>query len=123
MVERMFEPDAPSSGLSLETLQEFCRLAGTILGLVIVLLGCVFAVRLFGALYSGVTNPQESRQLIDSWSEVVGGKQTIIRVENVEYSVAKPLAVIILGGGTGAVGVDCVGNDVDGREDRLLDRG
>lgn len=100
MSHRMFEPDAPSAGLQLESIREGCRIAATILGVVVMLIGCVFAVRLFGALYSGVTNPEESRRLVDEWSNVVGGPETVIRIENVDYSIAKTLAIVVLGGGS-----------------------
>ena len=91
MDDREYEPTRSSEGLTLSSLREFFRIAGTVLGLGVILIGCVFAVRIFGALYSGITEPDDSRQMVAAWAEIVGGEEDLRYLEHVvEITTGSP---------------------------------
>jgi hypothetical protein len=76
------------------------RVAGTVLGIIIIIVGLVFAIMLFEQIYSTLKSPEGFDGAVRQWIPVVGGEDVEVEVEGRPVPVARLMAIVILGGGT-----------------------
>jgi hypothetical protein len=73
---------------------QFCfqvlRATGAVLGIIAMIMGLVYATRLFAAIFAALRAPESCQTLIGTWSTAVGGDA---------YHCAQIVAIAILGGG------------------------
>ena len=94
-----FEPAPASSDSFSSVLETGSRVVATFLGIVVILVGLWSALKVFGALYQGLTGPQGFAKTFDGWAKVVGGEKLNLTVNGITIPLAPVLAVIVLGGG------------------------
>lgn len=94
-----FEP-APASADSFNSVLETgSRVVATFLGMIVILVGLWSALKVFGALYQGVTGPQGFSKTFEGWVKVVGGEKLNVQINGNTIPLAPVLAVMLLGGG------------------------
>jgi len=89
-----------SFAASVEKLRDALRVIATLIGVIAVVVGFFFAMRLCAALYSGLAKPEKFNSAIDKWERTLGGEELDLVVEGKHYPLARPLAIALLGGGT-----------------------
>lgn len=89
-----------SFAASVEKLRDALRVIATLIGVIAIVVGLFFAIRLFGALYSGLAKPEKFDSTIDKWEMTLGGEDMDLIIEGRNYPFARPLAIALLGGGT-----------------------
>jgi hypothetical protein len=97
------EPAWVSDSRPLEGWHEGLRLAATLIGLGLMLIGFYFAIGLFGDIYSGLKEPERLTPFIESWEKVIGGKGLDITVAGQTYPASRVSAILVLGGGCWAL--------------------
>ena len=96
----MQEPDRQNMVATnpMETLHSLSRLLATLVGIVLIILGSVYAVKLFEAIYASIRNPAQMTGLVDHWTAMVGGEDAIdIKFADTHVKGARVLAIIIVG--------------------------
>jgi len=73
---------------------------GAIIGLVAIVIGFVYAVKIFGAVYSTLDSPEGFGKILDKWAEAVSGKARVKEVVGENVLTPKIIAIVVLGGGT-----------------------
>jgi hypothetical protein len=76
------------------------RVVATMLGFVVILVGLWMVLKIFGAVYDGVTAPQGLAPTFAAWTETVGGDKLKLTVNGSEIHLAPVLAAAMLGGGS-----------------------
>lgn len=90
-----------SAGLfSFESLHQVIRAAAGVLGVVIIVIGLVFAMRLFAALLGTLRNPEGIQPQVAQWATVLGGDELTVVIAGNKYPCGRIVAVIVLGGGS-----------------------
>jgi hypothetical protein len=89
-----------SFAASVEKLRDALRVIATLIGVIAIVVGFFFAMRLFGSLYSGLTEPEKVNSTIDRWEWTLGGRELDLVIEGKHYPLARPLAIALVGGGT-----------------------
>jgi len=85
------------SGVS--TLARFLRMAATVLGIVAIVIGLVYATRIFEAVYSNLRAPEGIEGLLDRWAQVLGEKDLTFAIGGEEHSFARPAGIVVVGVG------------------------
>jgi hypothetical protein len=90
------------------------RVAAAALGVVAIIIGLVYATRVFGMAFTALRDPVGFGEHVEQWVAAVGGDQLDIVVENVTLRPARPVALMVLGGGTAilawiAIGITLAG--------------
>ncbi|MFW6303274.1 MAG: hypothetical protein ACOC2L_01515 [Candidatus Sumerlaeota bacterium] len=62
-----------SNFFSLKSIKECVRIAGSLLGLLAIIIGLIYATRIFGLIYSALSSPEFFDDQIDKWALVIGG--------------------------------------------------
>lgn len=81
-----------------ETISRVFRLLVSIVGLILLFMGLNYSSKIFYGIYTGVQNPEQHQALLDRWVNVVGGNKLDVKIDGVTYSVARPLAIFVVGG-------------------------
>jgi hypothetical protein len=87
------------SSFNLQSLLQFIRACGAVLGLVTIVIGLVYATRLFSLVLTALGNPEVFEALLGKWVEAVGGDTLDLSVAGTTFHGAPPLAIGVLGGG------------------------
>lgn len=90
------EPDGGGAESFQGVLECGGRLVATVLGLVVIVVGLWCAVKVFGALFQGLTRPQAFSQIFEAWVALLGGDKLTIKIEVTEVPLAPLLASLIL---------------------------
>jgi hypothetical protein len=75
------------------------RMVGAGIGFFAILLGLIFALVLALSVYGGLKEPERFGTTIAKWEKTVGGRDLDVMIEGRAFPVARPLAVVIMGGG------------------------
>jgi hypothetical protein len=81
-----------------------CRIAATMLGIVMIIIGVAYLLRLVGAVVTNVRNPDEMSALVAHWTELIGEEALDIRFGASHIQGARVLSIIILGGAAVVLG-------------------
>jgi len=73
------------------------RVLTGMLGILIILLGLYFSVKLFFGIYSALKSPQNYEQTFNQWEQVLQSQKTGIEVG--DQPLARIFVVLVLGGG------------------------
>jgi len=84
----------------LRTIGEGIRIVGSVIGLVVLVVGVFFAIRLFGAIYATLSDPTPKEQIVEKWAQFVGGDELNVVVQDRTYRPARQVAIFCLGLGT-----------------------
>lgn len=76
------------------------RVVGAALGVVVIVVGLTYAMRMFGVVYGHLQSPEGVDPLLRKWAVAVGGEKLTLRLGEASYHGANVLAVMVLGGGT-----------------------
>jgi hypothetical protein len=61
--------------------QTVARLAATVLGLALMVIGMIYAIRIMDALFAVISDPGSMKAIIDQWIQVVGEDTAVIKDE------------------------------------------
>jgi hypothetical protein len=75
------------------------RVVATMLGFVVILVGLWMVLKIFGAVFEGVTAPQGMAPTFAGWVETVGGDKLKLTINGSEIHLAPVLATVMIGGG------------------------
>ncbi|NQU39448.1 MAG: hypothetical protein HQ523_05800 [Lentisphaerae bacterium] len=91
------EDDVPS--FSLQSLLQLIRAAGALLGVIAIIIGLVYATRIFGLVFDALLEPEVCQAHLDKWAVAVGGDELNIVIGGTTYHLARTMALLVLGGG------------------------
>ncbi len=94
---KQFEPEVSDDRPLAEMLSEWCRIATTIFGLLLIAVGIYFACRLFGTAYSAVTAPDTLGPAVEEWAEYLSGGEPLLEVDDRVLINPRLVAVGVLG--------------------------
>ena len=92
------QPDS-GSGLTVHALMNIVRLAATGLGIVVIIMGLVYATRIFHVIYTTLQSPETFHSLLDQWVIVLGGEELDLTIAGGTFHGAHVFSVLVLGGG------------------------
>lgn len=84
---------------TIQSVLSFIRVAGALIGLVAMVLGLVYAVRIFTLVADTLNNPDGFRVYLDKWVAAAGGDGLNLVVDGVQYNGAAVITAVIVGGG------------------------
>jgi hypothetical protein len=76
---------------------EFFKLVGVLLGMVCIVIGLVFAVKIFMLVYGVLETPENMLSLLERWAEALGGEELKFNFEGSVVPLANVVAAGILG--------------------------
>ena len=86
-----------SSGIG--AMGRLLRVFATLLGIVAIVVGLVYAVKIFDLVYTNLRTPGDFRGVIEQWASAVGGEELDVAFEGGRVPLASIVAVLIVGGG------------------------
>lgn len=81
-----------------EVLSALMRVAASVIGLVVMVFGLTFGIRLFEAVIEGIRKPETIEAIFRKWVAVVGGETLDLHFESVKISLAPVMAGAAIGG-------------------------
>ncbi len=99
-VQHHYEPDRIQHDLPIgDILQQVVRFGGAFVGIVLIVIGLAFAMKIFGVIVATLNAPGNIRTLVEDWTRIVGNEQLTVLYEGKEIAVGPVIAVGILGVG------------------------
>ena len=95
-----YNQPGPLSTSTSRALLNKLRLIAAVLGIVLIIIGLIYAVKMFSAIYTALQNPEDVQPLIDRWTAAIGASGLSFTIGENTYNIAKPFVVIILGIGS-----------------------
>ncbi|MEW6354814.1 MAG: hypothetical protein AB1696_00695 [Planctomycetota bacterium] len=84
---------------TVETVMSTLRVAATILGIIAIVIGLLYAIKVFGAAFGALQDPDTIAPLLTKWQSAVGGNGLTVIIQEKTYPIAPFLAVAVLGVG------------------------
>lgn len=94
-----FEQHTISVDSGMSTLARFLRIAATVLGIVAIVIGLVYATRIFEAAYSNLRAPEGIEGLLDRWEAAVDEDDLTFNIDGERHSFARVVGIVVLGMG------------------------
>jgi uncharacterized membrane protein len=91
--------DEGSSFLSLQSLLQIIRAVGASLGVIVIIIGLVYATRMFALVFTTLHNPEAFQAHLDKWVTAVGQEELDVVIAGTTYHCARVVAIMVLGGG------------------------
>ena len=105
-----YEQAEQNRPFNMQTLLQLIRAAGGVLGIVVIIIGVVYATRIFSMVSTALQNPAAFESMLKLWVEAVGGEHLDFVVPDVTtYHVANLAALAVLGFGTVILGWISIG--------------
>jgi hypothetical protein len=101
-------------GVGLQTLPQIMRAVGAVLGAIAILIGLVYATRVFGMVITTLHNPEAFQAYLDKWATAVGGAELDVTIDGTTFHCAREVGIMVLGGGTVILGWIAMGFMVAG---------
>lgn len=99
-VHRHYDPASSQHDLPIgDILQQVVRFGGAIVGIVLIVIGLTFVLRIFGVIVATLNSPGNIRTLVEDWTRIIGNEQLNVLYEGKEIVVGPVIAVGILGVG------------------------
>jgi len=76
------------------------RMIAAVAGVIAIVLGIYYVVRLLGIVQSALISPAATSPLIAQWAEQLGGRELDLVVDTAVFPLALVLAFVLVGGGT-----------------------
>ena len=87
-----------SSGIGV--MGRLLRVFATLLGIVAIVVGLVYAVKIFDLVYSNLSAPADFQGVLTQWASAVGGEELDFVHEGGRVPLANIVAILVVGGGT-----------------------
>jgi len=84
---------------TMDSMLKVIRAIGAILGIVAIVIGLVFATRLFTSVLAALRSPESYQAYIAMWTDAVGGEELSVVIAGQTYRCANVIAIMILGFG------------------------
>jgi hypothetical protein len=84
---------------SMQSLMQGARVVGAVLGIIAIIIGLVYATRVFDLVLNTLQAPDAFAVHLDKWVEAVGGEQLDLTVAGETLHGSRVFAIVILGGG------------------------
>lgn len=97
MRERPLNED--DGGISMQSVMQGVRVAGALLGMLAIILGLVYATRVFDLVLNTLFDPAAFGVHLDKWVEALGGEQLDLTLGDQTFRGSRYTAVTILGSG------------------------
>ena len=97
---RNYKNEEVGVSFSMQSFLQLIRAVGAIFGIIVIIIGLVYATRMFGLVFSVLNSPAIFQAHLDKWVEAVGGGELDVIVAGTTYHGARMVAIMILGGGT-----------------------
>ena len=72
--------------VTMERVQRVVRLAATLLGMILIIAGAVYALKTCEAVFRCLTNPEEASELVAEWEYAIGPDAIVITVDASEIN-------------------------------------
>jgi len=89
----------PEHSFSIQSVLGAIRALTAVLGIVLILVGIVFVMRMFSVIFNNVQNPEAGGALIADWAEVLGGERLNVPLPEGVFEVAPLAAALVVGMG------------------------
>ena len=90
------QPEEPSG---IQSLFDFLKAVSALLGIVAIIVGLIFAMRLFFLVFGALESPEGMAPYFEKWVEALGGEKLNFTLNGDAIPLANILAVMVLGGG------------------------
>lgn len=97
---RPYESDPAVDSIGTFSLARLLRAVCAVLGIIAIVIGLVYAVRVFGWVHTALLNPSGFQERLVLWSAAVGGEKLDVVTGDTVYHAANFMAILVLGGGT-----------------------
>ena len=96
-----YEQAERDHSFNMQTLLQMIRTAGAVLGIIVMIIGIVYATRIFSMVSAALQNPEGFESMLKLWVDAVGGERLDFVVPDVTtYHAANLVALAVLGVGT-----------------------
>ena len=75
------------------------RALGALLGVIAIIMGLVYASRMFALIFDALHEPELFRSQLATWAAAIGGDELDLVIAGASYPVANVLALLVLGVG------------------------
>lgn len=96
---REYEQKSGDESFGVQSVLQFIRATGALLGVIAMIIGLVYATRIFTMVSNVLNNPDSVSAYLDKWIAAVGGEDLRIVVNGMQYDCAIIIAVLIIGSG------------------------
>jgi len=96
---REHRQEKTNGSFSMQTLLQLIRAAGSILGIITIIIGVVYATRIFAVVLDILLSPAAFQIQLDKWITAVGGEQLDIAIGETTVHGANIAAISVLGCG------------------------
>jgi len=104
-----FEGEGNRSGFDLQGVLQMIRVVGACCGLVAIIMGLVFASRVFKLVSGTMREPESFRAYLATWMDVLGGNTLTIMVNGTPVQAPGLFALLVVGVGTILMAVIALG--------------
>ncbi|OQY27031.1 MAG: hypothetical protein B6244_11905 [Candidatus Cloacimonetes bacterium 4572_55] len=84
----------------MESVAPVMRLMASTLGIIAIVIGLIYAMRIFNTVYQAMVNPENFTSIFDQWALVIGGDKLDLKLIGDAYPMSRIFTIFILGGGT-----------------------
>lgn len=91
------DENTEGASFSMESLHQLIRAAGGVLGIITIIIGLVYAMRMFNLILGALGDPEGFQVKLEKWNVAVGGDELSIVIAGVTYQCAQPVAILVLG--------------------------
>ena len=95
----MYGQHEPGPRPMTEQVGQAVRIAAAVLGLVIIVIGLIYALRVFDLVYGSLRSPEGFGEVFARWVAAIGGEELNIEVEGEVIPLGPAFAIVIMGGG------------------------
>jgi hypothetical protein len=97
---REYGHDSDAQAFTLQSLLQIIRAGAAILGVIAIVIGLVYAARIFAVVFAALHSPEAFQLHFDKWVTAVGGGELDITIAGTTYHGSRILALMVLGVGT-----------------------
>ena len=94
-----YDPEEAKSPITLEDVMTVLRLLAAAMGIVVVVIGVLFAMKMFYAIFAALQAPKDVQPLLEQWISVLGKDELDLTIGKDTLPLARILATVVLGGG------------------------
>jgi hypothetical protein len=96
---REYGHENEAASFNLQSLLQIIRAVGAILGVIAIVIGLVYATRIFAVVFSALHSPEAFQVHFDKWVTAVGGEELDIAIGGTTYHGSRIIALMVLGSG------------------------
>ena len=96
---RDYRQENMANSFNAQSLLQIVRVAGSVVGVVTIIIGLTFATRTFASVYAALRAPEDFKEHIGKWIATVGGDQLNLVISGKSFPCANIFAIVVLGAG------------------------